>query len=112
MLASDAPAGAEIPLNVAVTGPSGPLQVFRYSAGPPNTEDATVTQPITLTPCGRGQGVVVLITETSGVTSGTYTVVVRGVRRPEGERVDESWTAQLTCTVDPGPATPPSTSCR
>jgi hypothetical protein len=104
MLASDAPASAEIPLSVSVTGRSGPLQIFRYSAGPPNSEDVTITQPITLTPCGRGAGIIVMVAETSGVTSGTYTIVAKDIRRPEGDRVDETWTVALTCTTDPGPA--------
>ena len=118
MLASDAPANAEVRLNVAVTGPNGALQVFGYSAGPPNAGDAPVQQSIVLAPCGPrppvgvAPGVIVLIAETSPVTSGTYTITLRDLKRPEGDTVSESWTVALTCTLDPGPARPQATNCK
>jgi hypothetical protein len=118
MLAGDAPANAEVRLNAAVTGPNGALETFGFSAGPPNAGDATVQQSIVLAPCGSrppvgvASGVVVLSVETSPVISGTYTITLRDLRRPEGDTVNESWTVALTCTLDPGPARPQATNCR
>ncbi len=118
MLASDAPASAEVRLNAAVTGPNGALETFGYSAGPPNAGDSTVQQSIILAPCGSrppvgvAPGVVVLSVETSPVTSGTYMITLRDLKRPEGDTVNESWTVALTCTLDPGPARPQATNCK
>ena len=118
MVGSDAPANAEVRLNAAVTGPNGALETFGYSAGPPNAGDATVQQPIILAPCGSrpavgvASGVVVLTVETSPVTSGTYAITLRDLKRPEGDTVNELWTVVLTCTLDPGPARPQATNCK
>ena len=118
MVAGDAAANGEVRLNAAVTGRNGALEVFAYSAGPPNAGDATVQQSIILAPCGSrppvgvASGVVILSAETSPVTSGTYTITLRDLRRPEGDTVNESWTVALTCTLDPGPARPQATNCK
>ncbi|HEV8469598.1 MAG TPA: hypothetical protein VGR46_08320 [Candidatus Limnocylindria bacterium] len=115
-LAETAPAAATIGLNAAASGPSGPLQVFGYEAGPPNSESVRVTAPITLQPCGAPglfSGVVVLGVETAGVRTGSYTLTLRDIRRPEGDTVQETWTVALTCTVAPGaPGATPATDCR
>ena len=124
MLASDAPANAEIRLSTTVIGPNGKLETLVRSAGPPNAGDAVVQQSIILAPCGSRPvgvapgvvgvpaGVIVLITETSAVTSGTYTITLADLKRPDGDTVSESWTVALTCTPDPGSAIPQATSCR
>ncbi len=124
MLASDAPANAEIRLSTSVIGPNGRLDTFVRSAGPPNAGDAPVQQSIVLAPCGSRPvgvapgvvgvpaGVIVLITETSPVTSGIYTITLADLKRPEGDTVNESWTVALTCTLDPGPARPQATNCK
>ena len=115
---ASAPGPAFIALDAAVVGPSGPLQVFGYEAGPPNAGTIPVTQPVTMAPCdsfsgGRSLGVVVLGVETSAVTSGTYTLTWRELRRPEGPRTGESWTVMLTCSVAASaPGAPPTTECR
>ena len=117
MLASDAPANAEVRLNTAVIGENGRLDVFGHRAGPPNTDDAQVMQSITLAPCGIrppvgvAAGVVVLSAETGPVASGVYTITLRDLMRPEGESVNESWTVALTCTRNPDLPTP-ATNCR
>lgn len=96
---ADAPASAEIAPSATIGGPGGPLQVTRYSAAPPNAGDEAITGPIELAQCGRPLGgAVVLVIESAGVTAGSYTITVRGIRRPEGDRADESWS--VTCTAD------------
>lgn len=115
---SGAPGNAVIPLDAAVTGPAGALQTFGYVAGPPNAGTAPVTQPVTVVPCGQQPtppptSAVVLGVETSAVTSGTYTLTWRGIRRPEGDTASETWTVALTCSVSPGaPGATPATECK
>ncbi len=115
---SGAPGNAVIPLDAAVTGPAGALQTFGYVAGPPNAGTAPVTQPVTVVPCGQQPtppptSAVVLGVETSAVTSGTYTLTWRGIRRPEGDTASETWTVALTCLVSPGaPGATPATECK
>lgn len=115
-----APGAAEIPLRATVTGPAGPLQTGTYEAGPPNSETATVTQPVTLQPCAQGappvpgpfRGTVLVGVQTAPVRSGTYTLTWSDIRLPEGGTRTETWTVTLTCEFSPGPAQPPSTLCK
>lgn len=117
-LPTSAPGSALIPLEAAVVGTSGPLQVFGYDAGPPNAGSAPATASITLQPCGTvpatfATGLVVLGVETSAVASGTYTLTWRGIRRPEGDAASETFTVALTCSVAPGaPGATPATECK
>mgnify|MGYP000660361678 CR=1 FL=1 len=46
-----APAAAVVPLSASVTGPSGPLTMGRYQAGPPNAGMSDVTKPVSVPPC-------------------------------------------------------------
>lgn len=112
-----APGPAVVPLSASITGPSGPLAIGRYQAGPPNAGSLDVTQPVTVQPCSTSAapgstGTVVITVESGPVRSGTYTLTWRDIRLPEGGTRTESWTVTLTCEVDPGPAQPPATSCR
>lgn len=97
------PGNAVVPLSASVRGPSGPLAIGRYEYGPPNAGTVPTTEPVTIQPCdpaappGPGRGEIVMIFESSRVTSGTYALVWREIRLPEGGSRDESWTLTLTC---------------
>lgn len=111
-----APGPAEIPLRASVTGPSGPLQMGAYVAGPANAGFGPLTQPVTLYPCASApQGtasLVVVGAESGPVRSGTYTLTWSDIRLPEGGMRTETWTVTLTCEFDPGPARPQATLCK
>lgn len=111
-----APSTAEIPLRATVTGPSGPLQMGAYVAGPANAGFGPLTQPVTLYPCASApQGtssLVVVGAESGPVRSGTYTLTWSDIRLPEGGTRTETWTVTLTCEFDPGPGRPQATLCK
>lgn len=113
-----APAAAVVPLSASVTGPSGPLTMGRYQAGPPNAGMSDVTEPVSVPPCSTTAppgttGTVVVSVESSAVRSGTYTLTWRDIRLPEGGTRTESWTVTLTCTAAAQPpGAPPATECR
>jgi hypothetical protein len=111
-----APGDVVIPLSASVSGPSGPLDMGRYEAAPPNAGAVEVTQPVTLQACSTTappgtRGTVLVVAESGPVRSGTYTLTWRDIRLPEGGTRTETWTVTLTCEFDPGPARPQSTLC-
>lgn len=110
---SNAPGGAEIPLQAQITDAAGrPVQVVpEYQAGPPNAGSGPATSPITLVPCGAPRpssgpvsgSVVVLIIQSAPIATGRYTLTLGPAKLPEGGTRGEVFDLSLTCDARPAP---------